>query len=588
MSDFICSSDEKSKGELAKHLKGIYSNQAPEVYEYHGPWGSLAVSKNQYNGFQPLETDSHIIVVIGGPVLNFKSNRFFNGNDPTAGTGEIYRNLMKGVLRWDEDLSGPFVVLLVDKKRKKFTCITDLMMFIPVYKYIHDDVFMLGTHIDSLAAAADQLLQYDYASVVDFILNHAVTYPYTFFRTISQCHPAAVHRFETRVKAIKETEPKIYWLPVENYNHPNIYQAAYSLRVGLQAYITRVTENMDSVAQFISAGEDSRAIAGVLPKQLHRHAFVFLNGMNREGRLAKKAAKAYGLHFHPHFRGETHYLDILPEANALIGSGHQYVHAHSLRFHRLCKLDQYDAVFGGYLSDSLLKAPYARKIRGQHLLPWLPHFVIQGETRSKLKNHSIFSSKLLDEIRQRRIDHLDRIKRFRAESAHEWFTLWPATMRSTIPNLYCNRRLFRSYEPFMCNQSVKISASVPTAWKLNRRLFHKTIKPFLAPSKWLASGDGRFPYAAWWLNFPIQFSYWLTWEVAKRIGLRTYQGPWGDWNLVMKSRQWHEVIKQCRQGFEPLRKQSNAENPEDILRGNQLNIEQKINFVQTLYSLSGR
>jgi hypothetical protein len=156
-----------------------------------------------------------------------------------------------------------------------------------------------------------------------------------------------------------------------------------------------------------------------------------------------------------------------------------------------------------------------------------------------------------------------------------------------MPNIYSNRRLFRIYEPFMCNEVIKISASVPTVWKLNRRLFHKTVRPFLKSSRWIFSNDGRFPYFPWWLNTPIQFCVWMAREIVTLTGLRRkHQGPWGDWNRVMKSRRWQDAISRYSNGFEPIRQTVTTDKVEKIFKGNKLKMEQKVNFIQLLYILS--
>src|SRR5690554_2672165 len=100
---------------------------------------------------------------------------------------------------------------------------------------------------------------------------------------------------------------------------------------------------MTKVAQFISAGEDSRSLSGLLPERLNRDAFVFLDSMNREGRIAEKVAHAYGAKFHMGKRHPLHYIHIMDEASALVGSGHEYMHCHSLRFDKEFNLDAYPA-----------------------------------------------------------------------------------------------------------------------------------------------------------------------------------------------------------------------------------------------------
>src|SRR5699024_10278447 len=97
--------------------------EVPLVDEFHGRWGSLAISRNLYNGFQVLETTQHICVVIGGPVLCFQENSFLIQNSETAGTEAIYNRWLEGNIKWDQDLSGPFVVLIIFKNNSECLCI---------------------------------------------------------------------------------------------------------------------------------------------------------------------------------------------------------------------------------------------------------------------------------------------------------------------------------------------------------------------------------------------------------------------------------------------------------------------------------
>src|SRR5690606_24018301 len=203
---------------------------------------------------------------------------------------------------------------------------------------------------------------FDEASLADFVLHNAVTYPYTAYQKIRQCQPGSVHRVVRAASGPLRYAlhvPAAYWEPLEQNPYPSLKDAALDLRQGVQGYIDRITEHMPRVAQFISAGEDSRALAGMLPNRLERDAYIFLDTMNREGRIASKVAAAYGVNFKPDYRSPTHYLDILPEASALVGAGHQYTHAHTLGFDKKHRLARYPAVFGGYISDSLLKGQYA-------------------------------------------------------------------------------------------------------------------------------------------------------------------------------------------------------------------------------------
>lgn len=586
MSDFLFSSQSQIPRKLRKALASIYLVDPVEGLEFHGDWGSLAVTKSLYNGFEPLETEQHICVVIGGPVFYFQNNHCLTGDDTQAGTRAILQRWLDQSMVWSEDLSGPFVALLIDKQTKSIRWVTDLMMFIPVYECKAGEHFAVGTHVDALAHMCGQSGVFDQASIADFILHDVVTYPYTTYTNIRQCHPAAVHQYGTdkNLRSRDSLPPVPYWLPDEQPLFRSLSEAAKVLRGGVTGYVKRVTESMDHVAQFISAGEDSRVLSGLLPERMRRDAYVFLDCMNREGRIAQKVAKCYSARFTPDFREASHYLNILQEASALVGSGQQYIHAHALGFSRRLNLGAYFAVFGGYLSDVLLKG-YLVKLDGVRFrLPLL--YQKQQSKISALKHYNelekqYFLPSVIDTIAHRRAEHWARIQVLRPLSCSEWFNLWPITMRPTASFLSSNRRLFPNYEPFMAKEAVKVSAATPIHWKLNRRLFNKAFRPYLLKSMHLRHADGRFPYFPWWLNCPISCITLLFRKITRKInGNGKNEGPWANWNEVVKTKEWKVAKEQACISAKDSPLLMCAIN-RGAFSGNELNNAQKINLLQS-------
>lgn len=539
MSDFIYHSEKQPAGNLASCIRGIYHRQPPEVSEYHGVWGSLAVSRNPYNGFQAMETEDYVIVVVGGPVLTFRDNLFLTGDEHEAGTEAILERIISGTMNWDRDLSGPFVILVVDKVQRSIRCMTDLMLFIPAYESTATDVVALGTHVDALARAVGNDTNLDHVSLADFLLNKVVTFPHTVYTDIFQLPPASITEYWLNKERSASKTRETYWTPGDGPHFKDINDAAKAVKSAVAGYIGRVTEGMNHVAQFLSGGEDSRAIAGLLPASLNRDGFIFLDRLNREGRIAHMVARAYNLGLTAKLRKPSHYLDILPEAADLIGGGQQCIHAHSLGFDKECRLDSYDAVFGGYLGETFLRAYDIRKTKIQRKLPFIPEFQLDGETVSRPLKSRIFTRDVLQEISNRRLAHVERLKEISPDAVHEWFHNWPRTMGVSSPNSSVNRRLFRSYEPFTCSEVVKISFSVPAKWKLNRKLFHLAFRETFGPSKWIPHSKGYYPYLPWWVNVPFRFGYWLREKVDNRLGgIREHEGPWMDWRELKKSTDW--------------------------------------------------
>lgn len=588
MSDFLYLSDPKNSRKLAAHIRAIYRRDTPLTWEYHGPWGSLAVSQGHYMGFSPVETSSHLCAIIGGPVLCFRDNSFLTGNDPLAGTRSILERWQSGQMNWADDVSGPFVALLIDKENFEIQCVTDLMMFIPVYQHIGEAGLTLGTHVDAVAEACGKSHEFDEVSLADFILHDAVTYPHTAYQEVYQAYPAAIRRYQVdKHGCVSPFNTELYWQPNEEYEYFCLDDAARMLRTGVQAHVNLVTEGMDHVAQFISAGEDSRAVAGMLPTRLKRDAYIFLDTMNWEGKIAEKASQAYNLNFHRASRSATHYLEILSEANALVGLGHAYYHAHSLGFHKSCALRKYPAVFGGYLSDSLLKGIYSRKVPWCDYVSLFPKIEMKGESRSRDVRNPLFTETCLDRITERRREHLTLVSSFRKVSAHEWFTLWPMTMRTTISYNYSNRRLFASCEPFTANHIIKLSATVPTRWKLNSRLFRAAMHPMLKKSRWLPSAKGGLPYFPWWASAGLQIWVCCQIQAAKHFSLiKQNQGPWADWNAIIKSKSFHTLVERARKPARQTAVTDDLVNGKNALLSTSLSVQQRLNILQIVDTLA--
>ena len=579
MSDFIYSNNSIERGKLSKEIRSIYHEDIPAVEEYHGDWGSLAVSRNLYNRFQSYETTEHICVVIGGPSLCF-STEDLSDEFVVSGTKAIYYRWLEGKIKWDEDLSGPFAILIVNKNTKEIQCITDLMAFIPVYSFQDETHIMISTHVDALGRASIQQDNVDVTSMVDFILNGVITFPYTIYNKVKQIAPATEHVFND---FSTELQYKSYWVPFETNRYKSINKAADDTRQGLLKYVRNVSGETSIIAQFISGGEDSRTLSGLLPKERKRDAYIFLDQMNREGKVAKKAANAYGTNFNLSLRSKLHYLEILAPCVDLVGSGAQYKHAHTFGFHKSCKLSDYPAVFGGLFSDALLKGARIKKIRGSGRLPFLPQVKRKGYSSANLLKSSTFTPEVLLDVTSRRQSHLKYVSSFRSESSEEWFELWPSSMNMNIPNLHVNRRLFPSYEPFMSNDIVKISAEVPQKWKLNRRLFHRAAKPLLKPTMWLLHGDGRLPYFPWYINFFVGSTIWCGQQLATMTGLvKGDQGPWGEMDF-QDSQQWEKAISEYSDGLNIMSHVLMEKNVKRLFNQSSLDSTQRINLMQVIY-----
>lgn len=583
MSDFLFQSQKQKTNKLSNLIKSIYPDNPPEVFEFHGQWGSLAVSRNTYFGFDPIETENHIYFVIGGPVLTFTNNKFLTGSDPQKGTKKIVGKFNENTITWHNDLSGPFVFGELNKKNGKLQIVSDIISFIPVYKYETNNELALSTHPDILAQINNINDKKDKVSIADFILNGIITFPYTFYKSIKQVNPASIYTFDLQNDKIN-SKNEYYWKPTDEKQRTNIKKTAKELRNDLKNYIKLVTEGMDKVASFISGGEDSRAVLAMMPDDLQKETYIFLDEMNREGEYAEKATLAFGTNFNLIKRSKFHYINILENASSLVGSGAEYVHGHSFNIYKEADLDKYPAVFGGFFSDTFLKGLNIKKKKYTGKLPFLPE-IRDSEYNEINKNKSsdIFSGKIITKITQRRKEHYYRIKEIRTTSINEWFNLWPITMATETPNIHFNRRLFRSYEPFLSNEVVKMSASISHKWKMNRKLFHEIVKPLFSKCKDLKHASGWHPYYGWQINSCLKFKNIMESKIKRKLNLGDKNhGPWGDWNLIMESENWKNKKEELLKSNELLDEIFNSDLA-NVFDSSKLSRLQKIDLLQTSY-----
>src|SRR5690625_8025637 len=103
------------------------------------------------------------------------------------------------------------------------------------------------------------------------------------------------------------------------------------------------------------------------------------------------------------FRHTNLYFEDLTACSYLVGSTSQYISAHTYGLHKQCKLIDYPAVFGGVLSDTLLKEFYYYNFHK-------PSSIIQPERYQ-------FTNNIFKELDNRHRQDLIRIKEIKHAKA---------------------------------------------------------------------------------------------------------------------------------------------------------------------------
>ena len=574
MRDFIFSNKQVKRGKLADSLANIYS-QPVETKELHGKWGSLALVNNLYHGFQTIETKDHIVFVIGGPVLTFRDNQFLVAPDGSQAVESIYHYWIKQKkINWSEDLSGPFLAVCVDKKTGELRVVTSLMGAIHLFFFQDQGHLLAGTHVDVVAKISRQSQNLDLVTIAEFIQKTRITPPFTTYKKIKKTAPATRYTFsDNNIKA------NAYWLPTEDNPFSSIEEAASHLREAHQDFIDKLPLQKQKAAILLSGGQDSRAVLASIPKNCEKTGIIFLDQMNREGKIARKAAEIYEADFKLAIRSKTRYLDILPQAAKMVGSTENYLASNSQVLSRKLNLNGYPFVFDGSFADNLFKCYRVEKYK-PILLPFIPELK-KTEQSVLLESSSFLKDEVVQAINQRRQKRLNFLKQIRPNSAEEWFYFWPAGY-TWLPHLITNRRLFRAYFPFLANKVVKVAAAVPQKWKLQRRLFTRAYRPLYKRSWYLPHSYGWFPYFPWYINLFIKYPVVKYLRLLETLGIDKHQHPWFDWNNIENTSQYFQSSNQYRSGYEKIKSIFKTRDHQELLR-NHLKKRQKFNMLQTCY-----
>jgi hypothetical protein len=549
MSDFLFTARRRPPGELRDVLHCYLGAVAAEIVEHHGAWGSLAVVRAPHDGEVVVEDERSLSVLVGLPIARIAPHA-----PGLASKGPrrraVHELLANGpALAWHERLDSGFAALRVDTERGGGMVVTDIASFVPVF--FADGV--IGTHPDAVALASGRHRDIDEVSAADLLLNFSSTFPHTLFRGVEQFPPATARSFDPRGAWMDDA--RTYWRPTEDNPYASRADAATALRGALVENLRQSCGELPVVGILLSGGEDARAVLGAVPPGPEVRAFVYADWENREVRVARDAARAYGAKLTFGARRPDHYLRELETVAALLGSGQLFMDVHGYGFHESLGLRELPIVLGGLSSDSFLKGEHAPPASA----PGAPF---------PLPNAPELRADLLQAVAERRSAFRRWLEEFRPTTAQEWEKLYPFTQRKHSANFHGNRRLFASHEPYHSVAIVALAGAVPLRWKQGRALFHQAMKPLFAPSWHVPHSRWRYPYFGRAANLPLTVGLRVARGVRAVVTgeVRARQGPWPKWRSVVESPMMAEKRRAYPVTASPIAAAFNATREEDVER----------------------
>jgi hypothetical protein len=552
MSDFLFAARRRAPGELREVLQRYLGAVAAEIREHHGAWGSLAVVRAPHDGGIVVEDERSISVLIGLPIARIEPHA-----PGLAARGPrrraVHDLLASGpALAWHERLDSGFAALRVDTQRGGGMIVTDIASFVPVF-FADDGGVVAGTHPDAVARAAGRHRDIDEVSAADLLLNFSSAFPHTLFRGVEQFPPATARSFDQSGAWMDDAHS--YWRPTEDNPYASRADAAAALRDALVENLREACGELPVAGILLSGGEDARAVLGAIPPGPEVRAFVYADWENREVRVARDAARAYGAELTLGARQPDHYLDGLEAVAPLLGSGQLFMDVHGYGFHESLGLRELPIVLGGLSSDSFLKAQHAPPATA----PGAPFPVPVAPA---------LRADLLQAVAERRTVFRRWLEEFRPTTAQEWEKLYPFTQRKHAGNFHGNRRLFASHEPYHSVAVVALAGAVPLRWKQGRALFHQAMKPLFAPSWHVPHARWRYPYFGRAANLPLTVGLRVARGVRAVLAgeVRARQGPWPKWRSVVESPAMTEKRRAYPVTGSPIAAAFNATREEEVER----------------------
>jgi hypothetical protein len=248
---------------------------------------------------------------------------------------------------------------------------------------------------------------------------------------------------------------------------------------------------------FMSGGEDSRVLASLVREQVPADATVpariFLDGRNREWRLADTAARLIGVELDVLLRAPDHYTAQMARAAAVTGSGYDLVHAHSIG---LVDDTEADVFLDGYTADLFYKATFQSVAHRR--IGSIPVSVGRPDhSRTSTVDPIWPSGDVGQEVARRRRDRRRLVGEVRLpRSIETWAQGWPIADRATFPFFLSNWRSRPTVSPFMLGNMLDLVAVVPEDAKIDRALFHRAFGPIMGRSGWVPRSGGQIPALA--------------------------------------------------------------------------------------------
>ncbi len=414
--------------------------------------------------------------------------------------------------------------------------VTDPAGSIPLYYGYGSNGGAMGTMVHHVAQCSG-LTSVDRVSATDFLLHGAVCHPYAWYEGVRVPPPGTVCTFGP-----EDMESHVYWTPTEPETvcaSCDVQVWADRLRDKVRAAVEASLDGAERTRVLFSGGEDARAVLGLVPDHVSCTPTTVLGHKNREYRLAQWAAWGQGYELDWIERPDGYYRSSVADRINAIGPGWDIRHMHV--FGRVAEpLQDADVLLGGYGADTLFKTHYMTNMnerlgRPDRLRPPEPD---QIEALNFDWGTKLFRREVVEQVRERRKKHHERLKVHRPKTAGNWHWLWPLRPRAYAQYMTSMRIGPRMAEPFLFNQVYQLAAKMPDPCRVYGRAFRQAFAAEMGLSGWMPTSSNAIPRLGPRAGALYKLGHRALWKLIKEVqGIDEWEA--GSWSRDHEG--WHPV-----------------------------------------------
>ena len=268
-----------------------------------------------------IDPTGRYVIVFNGEIYNFPEikAKITDYNFATNSDTEV---ILASFIKWGinclDQLNGMFAFAIWDDLEKKLFVCRDRLGVKPLYYYHRDNFFSFASEVRALLSTGLFEKEVDEASLEDYLMNQAISAPYTLFKGVYQLTPGQYGIFQNGTFSVAD-----YWRIETSIDFPGIndsQQVKKQIRRLLTESVERRMISDVELGAFLSGGIDSSIIVAIMAQvtdsPVNTFSIIFDEKEFDESKYSSLIAKKFNTRHFPITLTSGDFLNELPTALA--------------------------------------------------------------------------------------------------------------------------------------------------------------------------------------------------------------------------------------------------------------------------------